>query len=246
MYVSCVQQACQLVAALNFVYFKVVTVPGFDPTAARTKKAVQSEATRTELLRAARELFTERGYADTFTDEVAERAGVTRGALYHHFPGKKDLFLAVFEDVERELAARVAAIALAERGSWEQLRAGAQAFLDVCLDPTAQRISLLDAPSVLGWETWRQIDGKYGFGLLKNGLRAAMEAGFLEAQPVEPLAHMLLGALNEAVMMIARAEDVPASRAQVGASVDALLNRLKTSPPANRQSNSYRPSSPSR
>jgi AcrR family transcriptional regulator len=195
---------------------------------ARTRKAEQSEATRGALLSVARELFAERGYAGTFTDEVAERAGVTRGALYHHFPSKKDLFQAVHEELEKELAFKAGVAATkAQGGSWEQLREGCQAFLDICLEPAIQQIVLLDAPSVLGWETWREIDAKYGLGLLRVGLQAAMDDGVIERQPADALAQVLLGALNEAAMLIARAEDVASARAEVGSSVTGLLDGLK-------------------
>ena len=104
---------------------------------------------------------------------------------------------------------------------------GCQAFLDACLEPAVQRIILLDAPSVLGWETWRRIEAEYGLGLIRQSLQAAMKAGYVDTQPVDPLAHILLGALNEAAMVIARAEDEQSTRAEVGAVVDRLLKGLK-------------------
>jgi AcrR family transcriptional regulator len=190
-------------------------------------KAEQSELTQEALLKAARALFTEKGYAATATEEIVQRAGVTRGALYHHFRDKEELFQAVFAAAERELVEKVrAAIGSAQLGPWEGLAVGCQAFLDACLEPAVQRIILLDAPSVLGWETWRRIDAEYGLGLVRQGLQAAVDTGYIDPLPVEPLAHMLLGALNEGAMFIARAENLPSARAEVGAVVDRLLRGL--------------------
>jgi AcrR family transcriptional regulator len=202
----------------------------------KRSKAEQSELTQGALLKAARELFTVKGYADTATEEIVQRAGVTRGALYHHFRDKEELFRAVFEAAERELVEKVrAAIGSAQLGLWEGLSVGCQAFLDACLEPAVQRIILLDAPAVLGWETWRRIDAEYGLGLVRQGLQAAVDTGYVDPLPVDPLAHILLGALNEAAMVIARAEDVQAARAEVGAVVDRLLKGLTVAKPPQRR-----------
>lgn len=194
-------------------------------------KAERSEATRDALLGAARELFTERGYGDTPTEEIVRRAGLTRGALYHHFRDKTDVFAAVFKDLTREMAdkARAAAMAAGPTGSWEHLIEGCRAFLDACLEPSVQRIVLLDAPSVLGWERWRELDAKHGFGLVRKALEVAMESGVLDRQPVDPLAHMVLGALNEAALAMVRADDVQEARTEVGAAIERLLEGLRTS-----------------
>ncbi|HMG26405.1 MAG TPA: TetR family transcriptional regulator, partial [Acidimicrobiia bacterium] len=125
-------------------------------------KAEQADATRSALLAAARELFTDRGYAATSTTEIVARAGVTRGALYHHFSAKHDLFRAVFEQLEAEVTDHVAQEALAGVDPLEQLRVGSRAYLDVCLDPAVQRVVLVEGPSVLGWETWQEIESRYG------------------------------------------------------------------------------------
>lgn len=194
---------------------------------AKSLTAEHSEETRQALLAAARQLFAEKGYAKTSTKEIVQRARVTRGALYHHFRDKRELFETIFEDVEREFAQKIAAASMAESEVWEQLRAGVQAFFDSCLEPSIQRIVLLDAPSVLGWQKWREIDAKYGFGLLHNALKSAMDAGAIEEQPVAPLAHMLLGALNEGAMLLAQAEDRNATRAQVGATMERMLGGLR-------------------
>jgi len=194
----------------------------------RTLKADQAEATRAALLEAATELFAQRGYAGVATEEIVRAAGVTRGALYHHFAGKLELFEAVYEQVEQGLVERIASSAMsAASDPLAALRAGAQAFLDACEDPAVQRIALLDAPSVLGWERWREIGLRYAFGLVQGTVAGAMEAGLIERQPVEPLAHLLLGAIDEGAMLIARAHDDGRTRAQVGDAVDRFLDMLR-------------------
>lgn len=195
---------------------------------ARTLKAEQSEATRTALIATARELFAERGYAAVGTEEIVRATGVTRGALYHHFAGKRELFEAVYEDVERQLVERIAASAASSAGDpLQALHAGAQAFLDACEDPAVRRVALVDAPSVLGWEQWREIGLRYGFGLVQGTVQAAMDAGLIDPQPVLPLAHLLLGAIDEGAMLIARADDDGETREQVGASVTRFLDALR-------------------
>lgn len=193
-------------------------------------KAEQYEHTRRILLDVATRLFAERGFAATGTEEVVRQAGVTRGALYYHFKDKQDLFRAVVEDLQVEVLGRVQQAAAAVADPWEGLRAGLHAFLDACMEAPVQRIVLADAPSVLGWAQWRELDAKYGFGLLRDVLTALMEAGLLDPQPVEPLAHMLLGALSEAGMVIASAEDTAAARKAVGDSLDRLLRGLRAAP----------------
>jgi AcrR family transcriptional regulator len=196
----------------------------------RRTQAERSEATRDALIVAARGLFAERGYADVGTEEIARAAGVTRGALYHHFDGKRDLFEAVYERVERELAERIASGALGG-GATEPLgamRAGAEMFLQACTEPEAQRIVLLDGPSVLGWDRWREIAAEHGLGLIEGTLQAAIDAGAIPEQPVRPLAHVLMGALDEAAMLVARADDPERMRAEVGRTLDSLLAGLSS------------------
>ena len=192
-------------------------------------KSEQADATRTALSAAARQLFTERGYAATSTTEIVERAGVTRGALYHHFPAKYDLFRAVFEQLEAELADQVARAALAGSDALEQLRLGCSAFLDTCLDPAVQRVVIVEGPAVLGWETWHEIEERYGHGLVVAGVAAAVDAGLVEQQPVEPLANVLFGALAQAGMVVARADDPGAARTEMEAAMDRLLDALRAS-----------------
>jgi AcrR family transcriptional regulator len=195
--------------------------------APRSRKAEQSQATRAALIAAARALFAERGYAEVGTEEIVRDAGVTRGALYHHFAGKLALFEAVYEELERELVEAVAQSAeLQTSNPLEVLRIGAQAFLDACEDPAVERIALLDAPAVLGWERWREIGMRYGLGVVQATLQAAMDAHLIDEQPVAPLAHMILAAIDEGAMLVARADDDGKTRAAVGESVSRFLDAL--------------------
>lgn len=192
-------------------------------------QAERTEATRGALIAAARPLFAERGYAGVGTEEIVRAAGLTRGALYHHFEGKRELFEAVYEQLEAELAERIAAGAFAANAAApiEALRAGVEMALRASAEPEVQRIALLDGPAVLGWDRWREIAGKYGLGMVEATLRAAIEAGELREQPVRPLAHVLMGALDEATMLVARAADPEAMRAEVGNTLDLLLEALR-------------------
>ena len=199
-----------------------------DASAQESKHATRSRATRARLVDAARPLFATRGFAAVGTEEVVRAAGVTRGALYHQFADKTALFDAVVEAVEAETTRRIAEGALGAADSpLAALRAGAREFLAVCSEPEVERILLLDAPAVLGWERFREIGLQHGLGLITGVLTAGMDAGEIARAPVEPLAHMLIGALDEGAMYVARAEDRVAARAEVVAIVDRLLDGLR-------------------
>jgi AcrR family transcriptional regulator len=198
-----------------------------DAPAPRTK-AAQSEATIAALTAAARALFAQRGYAAVGTEEIVQRAGVTRGALYHHFKGgKEDLFHAVLVQVSTQTAQRVLAAAAGAGDPWEALVVGSDAFLDACTTPEVQRILLIDGPSVLGWDVWRETDSNRALGMLEAALQQAMDAGRMVPQPARPLAHVLLGALDEAAMVVARADDQKAAREEMGRTIRRLLEGLR-------------------
>lgn len=195
---------------------------------ARRSQAERSEATRGALIEAARRLFAEHGYAEVGTQQIVAEAGVTRGALYHHFDGKRELFEAVYERMEAELSERIAAGALAANADspLTAMRAGAEMFLKACTEPEVQQIVLLDGPSVLGWDRWREIGAEHGLGLIEASVAAAIESGAIREQPVRPLAHVLMGALDEAAMLVSRAEDPELMRAEVGRTLDSLIAAL--------------------
>ena len=174
---------------------------------------------------AARRLFAERGYDAVGTEEIVRAAGLTRGALYHHFGSKAELLGAVYERLEAESTERVARVVLGSEleSPLEAMKAGVEAFLDECAEPELQRIALHDAPAVLGWDRWREIAAANGLGLIEASLSAAIEAGEIKPLPVRPMAHLLLGALDEAAMLVARAED-PVARSEVTTVLVTLLD----------------------
>ncbi len=191
------------------------------------RQAARSASTRGKLIRAARTLFARRGYAAVSTEEIVRRAGVTRGALYHQFPTKQELFLAVYEDVERELTLRVAGLVDDVSSPFAALRGGMRAFLEACRAPEVQQIVLVDGPAVLGWERWREVAERHGLGLIEAGIRAAIEAGEIVGLAVEPLAHLLMGALDEAALLVVRDPD---STEDVAAALERMLEGLRPGP----------------
>lgn len=185
-----------------------------------------TETTRERLVAVARALFAERGFANTGTTAILEAADASRGSLYHHFRDKTDLFRAVYEQVEEELVAAVFE-GLGDIDPATVLDEGANQFLDACLDPAVQRIVLIEGPAVLGWEQWREIDQRYGLGLVKTALQAAMDAEVIQEGPVEPLAHILMGGLIEAAILLAHATEPKRTREEIGCAVTLMLDGLR-------------------
>jgi AcrR family transcriptional regulator len=194
------------------------------------RQAERSAGTRRRILDAARELYAEYGWAGTPLDDVARAAGVTKGAVYHHFSGKAALLRALYEDQEQHSVEGFVAAAAEHDDALDALRAGCHAFLTACLEPTFRRISLIEAPAVLGWEEWRAIDARYGFGLLRAGVEAAMDARRLRRLPVDHVAHLLLAALMEAALLVGRADKPLEMLDEIAPSFDALLDGLETQP----------------
>ncbi|MBX7449504.1 TetR/AcrR family transcriptional regulator [Mycolicibacterium sp. 3033] len=194
----------------------------------RRTQAERTAATRAKLLASSRELFAVNGFADVSTQEIVVAAGVTRGALYHQFADKAELFAAVYEDVETELVTQIVT-RIAEAAPADQLsamRMGARLFLDVCSAPDVQRIVLIDAPAVLGWQRWREVGMRYGLGVVETMLAQAMTDGVIPEQPIRPTAHVLLGALDEAALFIARAADQDGARADMYSVCDRLIDGI--------------------
>ena len=200
----------------------------------RRTQAERSAATRAALLSAARPLFASRGYADVGTPEIAVAAGMTRGALYHQFADKLALFTAVLEQLEEELVAQLTeqVAAAAPPDALAALSAALDGWLDACRDPALVRIALVDAPTVLGQQAWREIANRYGLGLTVQLLLEAVDARLILAQPVEPLAHVLLGAADEAALYVASAAEPDRAREQVRAVLHRLVHGLRTGPDA--------------
>jgi AcrR family transcriptional regulator len=196
----------------------------------KARRAAQAEATRAALVAAARQLFVEKGYHHTGTEEVVAKAGVgTRGALYHHFADKQALFEAAFIAVEEDLVIEAAKnLADPAHGALNQLRQGLIGFLDASLTPHVQRILLIDGPAVLGWVRWRELERLYGLGAIRAMLERAVEEGDLAPNhPVDALAHVLLAAADETALMIANAPDQSAARDQGVQALNALLDGLR-------------------
>jgi AcrR family transcriptional regulator len=196
--------------------------------AARTQ-AERLAATRTTLLKAARTIFAEQGYAAAATEEIVRRAKVTRGALYHHFEDKRALFDAVASDVAREIAEKIDAATPME-DPLKALIVGTGAFLDACLDPAVRRIYLIDAPAVLGWHRWREIDAPHGVRSLREGVSAMLSERPDSALSVDATTFLLAGAFNEAALWIAEARDEKAARRAMDRSLAALIERLFVPP----------------
>ena len=200
--------------------------PSAPPT--RRTQAERTAATRALLLDAARKLFADKGFADVSTQAIVEAAGVTRGALYHQFGDKAALFAAVYEEVERNLVADIAAqiMAAQPRDPLEAMRVGARQFLEGCAAPDVQQIVLVDAPAVLGWDQWRAVGTKYGLGVIEGMLAHAIAEGVVPDQPLRATAHVLLGALDEAALYVSRATNRDQARTEMEAVCDRLISGI--------------------
>jgi len=192
-----------------------------------TRKADRARATRAALVAAGRELFADQGFAATSTEQIVRHAQVTRGALYHHYRDKTDLFRAVFEAMEEELTARLVRAAAAGDGPLDQLQRGYAAFLDACIEPAVRRIVLVEGPSVLGWDEWQEIDARHMFGLVEASVAQAVAAGEIAEQPVEPLAHLVFGAVVHVGLVVARDPDPATAAAAMGGALRQLLDGLR-------------------
>jgi AcrR family transcriptional regulator len=193
----------------------------------RDRREAQGDATRLALVVAARELFGENGYPATSIEDVAARAGVTKGALYHHFGGKADLFQEVYEQVMREVSDKVVSV-FNEPDHWRAVTEGCQLMIDAQLDPAVRRIALHDARSVLSWDVVHLVESRYGAVGIRGALRKAMHGGVIEPQPLRPLALLLAGAISEACFYVADADDPVRAREEVGRLVVRLLEGIRT------------------
>lgn len=194
-----------------------------------TRTSERGEATRERIVQAARELVVEHGYAGVGTAEIMDRAGVSRGGLYHHFDSKDQLMAAVLEAVERDLIVRLAAAVAEQPDPFSALRGGAQWYLDECMrSQELQRVALLEGRKALGWELWRETVSPYGLTMLAEALAAAMEAGQIEPSDPTALAHLILAALHEASAIIDSAADPLKERESAGQAIANLIDGLRT------------------
>jgi AcrR family transcriptional regulator len=194
----------------------------------RRTQAERTAATRAALLAAARKLFADNGFNEVSTQAIVAAAGVTRGALYHQFADKTELFATVYEQVEAEVVDQVAARLTAEQpaDALSAMRLGARLFLELSAAPDVQRITLIDAPSVLGWDRWRAVGEKYGLGVIEALFREAIADGSIADQPARASAHVLLATLDEAALYVARAADPEQARAEMAAVCDRIITGL--------------------
>lgn len=190
--------------------------------ARRRSQSERTAETRAALVDAGRRLFAEQGAANVSAEQLVAEAGLTRGALYHHFSGKDDVFRAVFAAIEAEIAAKIAPV-LERAVATLDVGAPVAAFLDVCERPEVRRIALIDAPVVLGWQLWREIEHEYFLGMLITGLQALAAAGVALPGSPEVLAQLLFSTCCEAAMVIATADDPVAARADAEPALVALF-----------------------
>lgn len=190
----------------------------------------QARATRDLLIETARALFAAQGFDATSLEQVQRQAGVSRGALYHHFANKRALFEAALDVLEAGIAARIAAAAAEHADPLDRLRAGTLAWLELATDAGVQRIALLDAPSVLGWENQRKVDERHTLGMISTVLAELAKPSGLAESSIEPLSHALLATLNELGLYVARASDHEGAKAAATEAVDVLLERVFARP----------------
>ncbi|KUL38935.1 transcriptional regulator [Streptomyces sp. NRRL F-4489] len=188
------------------------------------------ENTRRTLLETAMRLFSERGYADVPAEELVRTAGLTRGALYHHFDGKRGLFEAVFEDIERKAADRIRTAIGSAPDPFERVDRGVAEFLDVCADPVYRHIVLLQGPIALGWQRWRELDQHHLGGLVRDAVRALLDAALIKPHPAEMLTRAFYGALTELSLTITESPTPARARLQAAHLVQDLLGGLVLNP----------------
>ncbi|WP_051309772.1 TetR/AcrR family transcriptional regulator [Desulfogranum japonicum] len=192
------------------------------------KQDERSRRTSSRILTEARRLFAEYGFTGVSAEQIVATAGVTRGALYHHFDGKKGLFRAVLNQVQTEIEERVKNAVAQVQDPMEMLIAGNNEFLAACLDPGLQRILLTEGPAVLGWEEWRAVDEDHVQGKYRAFLAKLMDNGVLRPFPVDALAHIISGAANEAAFWAARAEDPETALAQAQSTMAEMIRALRS------------------
>jgi len=190
------------------------------------KRLEQGRATRAALIDVATELFATNGYDATAIPAVLDAAGVSRGALYHHFESKEALFEAVLKAVEAQAMVKVTRAAGAATDPLDGLRRGCAAYLAMCRDPIVRQISLIDAPSVVGWQRWREIDEQHAFGLVKSAIAAIAADGRVKAELVDVMAHMVLAALLEVALLVAGADEGRLAIRRGQDAIDELLTAL--------------------
>ncbi len=193
----------------------------------RISNRQRSEKTSAQLIEIARKLFASQGYSETSLEKIVQNAGMTRGALYHHFKGKKGVFLAVFENALAEIASRLMRVESENNPAWDSFMACTYEFYKACLDSDLQRIVLIDGPAVLGWDVWRQVDQDNTFDILRTHLKELLDTGIIHPMPIEPLTHFISGAVNETVLWIAGSENPEKNFNETWSALETVLTSLK-------------------
>ncbi len=197
------------------------------PITKRISNNQRSQQTSAQLISVARNFFITRGYSDTSLEEIVRKAGMTRGALYHHFEGKNGIFVAVFENALTEIANRIIQVDKSKLSIWEKFISCTYAFFEACLDSDLQRIVLIDGPAVLGWDKWRKIDEETTLGILRSHLKELLDRGIIKPLPLEPLTHLISGAVNVTVLWIAGSEDPKKAFDEAWTTINAFLGSLR-------------------
>ena len=185
------------------------------------------EVTRGAILAAAQSLFGSRSYAHVAVDQIAAEAGVAKGAIYHHFSTKADLFEVVLREVAAQILTKVQAALFQQSDAFSAMSAANRAFFVSCADPHFAQIFLRDGPSVLGWERWREVDASYFGGMVRTALHSAMEANVIIRRPIDPLVRLMLGAVTEAAIDCADSENFAETAEGYLEALDVVLDGLK-------------------
>ncbi len=197
------------------------------PIKKRISNEQRSQQTSALLISIAKNFFSTRGYSDTSLEEIVRKAGMTRGALYHHFEGKKGIFFAVFENALSEIANRIIEVDESKRPIWERFNACAYTFFESCLDSDLQRIVHIDAPAVLGWDVWRRMDEEKTLDILRSHLKELHDKKIIKSLPVEPLTHVISGAINESAFWVAGSGDPEKAFDDAWSTIEVFLKSLR-------------------
>lgn len=196
------------------------------------ERRARGDQTRRDLIDAGRNLFVEKGFFNTSVGDIVTASGVgTRGAFYHHFKDKTELFRAVFVEVERDLTLRSLASPPRGADSWERLSAGLHGFLESALEREVQRVMLLDGPVVLGWQALRAIQEDNSIALINEMVSEAIAEGVIDDQPVGELTHMVVAAVEEGALLVAHASQPARARKRAAKVLDRLLLSFAVEPP---------------
>lgn len=193
----------------------------------RSRRSDYSESTKQALVDCATDLFTRNGYASTSLDAIVKRARVTKGALYHHFSGKQALFEAAFNQVETRTMTQLKKAIDSEASPWERALKGVQEYINVCLDPTYQRLVIREAPVVMGIERWREAEEHFSFGIVRSVLEQLIAAGELGDIPIEVTARMMFASLSAGATIIAEASDPKKAGAEVFTALIHMIEGIR-------------------